>query len=1010
MASKYRGYAQRRGFDPIKAPTQIVDRFLEQQANYGNQLRRNQEIKQRQEQQYQQQVRSNNQLEQQNREMVEMSRRRNAALIRDAKLKNLNIEVQNAVRGAETARGYAQALAGFSQSIGKSVEVFQQRRREEQFALGLDLVFQYGISPEEYLELRMGEAQNDATATANDRLVQSMMDRGVPGEVIEQIRNLSGHTQMGAEKALMTRAGENYPTFVAENMEREFPIGQGRSMTLMQAESNLDLGAVRAIRSQLRTEYYKKFGDFDPTMASEYLMEPIRKYHAETMRGLSVAKTKQVYQDVEREQKQLAWQRAETGGTQEFIDGYMAEAAGSDDKRAVKRARAKHTAWLAEGIKNGAIDPELGYQLLDHKITLKGQQAKRWEDLYTQEAILIKDAIRESRKQKLAEYNLGRSERKMSQTAFTDEVRQQLMTGEYTEEDLAPLMEQAVRMGNKELQVFLNGFQQNYTIEARQEKIFESEWSDLYAIGGLTPEMIYNAPVGTGVKQKWLQLVNKQGATARLSGDLKTTASNYVKNKLNDRVKLVDGVSDASFTTAAHHAMMGINRHFTAQVMQGTSPEQALQSALKAFEAEFQDEKGTYRIESKATFDTGSGEVYGTDFKFSNFDLIDENGEVESTIPMLDVGRVLSNDPNALRTKVILNPNQVKGYIEQVKQAGMGVMPPMAYEIARTMGIKPLDVMNLQAQAMGLEIIEPPNYDKNTANQVDPRIQRLMNKAPSLQTLRMAHLSAYGHLPEGGPNVLMTSEQRNALDIIGRYESDTAGSYNAMNEGGADQGRTVVGYSGPSAARIGRNLTDMTVGEVMELQRNGQLHAAGRYQFIGNTLPEVVQKAGVSSDTLFNKETQDLLGLTLLNYGGYSRWVGVVDKATAIELEVMRRAQAQQISLGPSPLRQGANMRFEVIEHVTGHSGHQNYASDHADANYHEHIAFKTRAQRDAAISLLRANGIRLGSIDRPGDTGSYHSKELAIDIPAALNSQPGEEYDFSERIWRILGMMGVRG
>ena len=73
----------------------------------------------------------------------------------------------------------------------------------------------------------------------------------------------------------------------------------------------------------------------------------------------------------------------------------------------------------------------------------------------------------------------------------------------------------------------------------------------------------------------------------------------------------------------------------------------------------------------------------------------------------------------------------------------------------------------------------------------------------------------------------------------------------------------------------GRNLSDLTVREVMGLQsddgtlsdeqwiQQGRLHAVGRYQFIGPTLRGVVSELGIDPSTRFTPELQDRMALHL---------------------------------------------------------------------------------------------------------------------------------------------------
>lgn len=107
---------------------------------------------------------------------------------------------------------------------------------------------------------------------------------------------------------------------------------------------------------------------------------------------------------------------------------------------------------------------------------------------------------------------------------------------------------------------------------------------------------------------------------------------------------------------------------------------------------------------------------------------------------------------------------------------------------------------------------------------------------------------------------------------------------------------------------------------------------------------------------------------------------------------------------GKSILSNPAIMRgqFRVIEHLSGDKGHSSYRADHGGDNYHEHLAFATQAERDAAMAKLKAAGIQIGSVYRD-DTG-YHGKNLAFDVPAS-QVPPGKEAELSRRVREILGI-----
>jgi len=151
--------------------------------------------------------------------------------------------------------------------------------------------------------------------------------------------------------------------------------------------------------------------------------------------------------------------------------------------------------------------------------------------------------------------------------------------------------------------------------------------------------------------------------------------------------------------------------------------------------------------------------------------------------------------------------------------------------------------------------------------------------------------------------------QKQALNILSKYESASSGGYNAVNQIGVAGGRGVLGYSGDfrqMKQHKGKALTDMTIAEIMSLQAEksgmsneewisrGRLHAVGRYQFIGGTLPGVVARTGVPTSAKFTPEVQDKLALQYLKESGIGAWVGPSDNATKAERAIIEQARKAQ--------------------------------------------------------------------------------------------------------------------
>ena len=126
---------------------------------------------------------------------------------------------------------------------------------------------------------------------------------------------------------------------------------------------------------------------------------------------------------------------------------------------------------------------------------------------------------------------------------------------------------------------------------------------------------------------------------------------------------------------------------------------------------------------------------------------------------------------------------------------------------------------------------------------------------------------------------------KQALDIISKPES--GGDYNAMN-----RGRSADSLGG-SKKWIGKNLTDMTIGEVKTLQRQNnpvRLHAAGRYQIVPGSLPTAQSAARLKDSDMFDKNNQDLLAIGLLKTQGPGAWTKY-SKYSKKEIDIMYKAK-----------------------------------------------------------------------------------------------------------------------
>jgi len=185
---------------------------------------------------------------------------------------------------------------------------------------------------------------------------------------------------------------------------------------------------------------------------------------------------------------------------------------------------------------------------------------------------------------------------------------------------------------------------------------------------------------------------------------------------------------------------------------------------------------------------------------------------------------------------------------------------------------------------------------------------------------------------QGGGGKLQPIHKQ-ALDIISGPES--GGSYNAMNQGTIND--KIVGSTLNSESKIGKNLTDMSIGEVLQRQQwlmnksnpqvsNYGVYAAGRYQFIPNTLPGVMKSAGLTPQDKFSPENQDLMAIALLKERGIQPWTVGGSKYSAKERAIVEQARTTPTQSTPSrPTVTPQTPLSTNFAQVTGTSGTVKY-------------------------------------------------------------------------------------
>lgn len=256
--------------------------------------------------------------------------------------------------------------------------------------------------------------------------------------------------------------------------------------------------------------------------------------------------------------------------------------------------------------------------------------------------------------------------------------------------------------------------------------------------------------------------------------------------------------------------------------------------------------------------------------------------------------------------------------------------------------------------------------------------------------------------PGGGQAVTeITGIQKQALDIISGPES--SGSYNAMNQGTIND--RIVGSTIDSKTKLNKSLTSMTIGEVLQRQNwlmdrknpqvsNYGIYAAGRYQFIPNTLPGVMKAAGLTPSDPFSPTNQDLMALALLKERGIQPWTIGGSRYSAKELEIVEKARRM-----PIVTRQVEQQRQSQPQQILP-GRPQNIPTLNLAQRYFKEQNVAGQIGRGVITSLYRtANRPSHNGIDIYVPTGTYIALKVDCEIIDYGNTNP-TGYGNEMHIW----------
>ena len=772
------------------------------------------------------------------------------------------------------------ALANFSKTIAEQITTYGKHRAEEEKLEGAMLYYNNGVPQNLQDQYESGEYALKDSFAASTEIGAELESQGYFGAARE-VRNLTGFKAWGYIEAAASDGGLNYGAYYERAKRDVFVNVNGKRINYDMAENLAERSVVEAA---IRRQYLNTYKDINPALLNKYLFPKMRETEAKQAIQWEADQAALLQEEKYEGARTDVYQSLRDGNYQQFVDSIALREA---DFGGPKKTRQAYKDIIDNALDAKLISPQKALELLNYKFigrdkkqhTLGTYWGGEFGDLYTR----AQDEIIENNTQTESLMKADRNKLKREARALSEQMRAE---GNYISEDQErQLMEKYASLGGNpsDLADVITTDRDAREEDAKRKADFALENNlpinakDYYA---LAPED----------RDRYKHLVEVAGGMSQQE------RQDYHK-EVTDYVKESFGMTGDDIKGDATRASRYAKADFDAKVAQysKTMPKQeAIERALKEVR------------ENMAIGKPAEQNLYRKDYDANQKNIITYNNAV---------GAVERTNGKALETGLLPGTqetmNQLLKNMEAAKVTGGPVEIPELYNTIalQTNGrYNKYDIADMQLRASGNGSLAKPK-PVEAIEKMDPRVQKLLlgpRSTPATRQQGMLLMQA----SDGGA-------WKQFMDFVAPYESESYGGYDAMNTGGSGYGTANTAYGSANSANVfEKPISQMAVGEVKELQRQGRLFAAGRYQFIPGTLLDTLRETDIKDEDLFDATTQDKLFIARARWrmrndpgvdGLRTEWQGLYHAPRKKLEELYQKLQFQ-----PSPFNSPENLTPSV--------------------------------------------------------------------------------------------------
>jgi len=181
-------------------------------------------------------------------------------------------------------------LAQFSTTLSEVVVEQAKKRNEAEEQRGIMLAYTNGVDPNSSIEFDQQERVLEQEASQVNTTANQFYQEGMPVDMVNQVKNLSGWAKYGYMRGLAEKGGTDYGNFYMQ-AAREFRVnvpGREEPINLLEARTSAERAYIKTIIS---SQYLSQYAGMNPLLLNKYLFPKMKEW--ERADDLEFAKNQQ---------------------------------------------------------------------------------------------------------------------------------------------------------------------------------------------------------------------------------------------------------------------------------------------------------------------------------------------------------------------------------------------------------------------------------------------------------------------------------------------------------------------------------------------------------------------------------------------------------------------------------------------------------------------------------------------------------------------------------------------